>query len=58
LGLRSEGRKRGKEIMGEEKEQPAPEPEKGREDQPEVFVPLPMDRVSFNSQDGEKAQKP
>jgi hypothetical protein len=42
-------------MSDEQKEQA---PEQGKESKPEVFIPIPADKVSLNSQDGEKARKP
>jgi hypothetical protein len=45
--------------MSDQKEQ-TPESERGKdtEQKPEVFIPIPLDRVSLNSQDEGKAKKP
>jgi hypothetical protein len=45
-------------MMSNGQEEQTPEQGTGKEDKPEVFIPVPTDKVSLNSQDDGKAQKP
>jgi hypothetical protein len=44
--------------MSDEQKEQTPEQGEGKEDKSEVFIPIPTDKVSLNSQDNEKARKP